>query len=171
MEGNGIVFSESLYLSNIKIPAFIWKDCEKRTHTHTHTHTQKLNQNNGLLWVEIINQDLRKLRMSATQISKCIRSLYPEGIQRRRPRRALLPCHHPSRQNTFVALSSFHPRLSSLFRSRTSPGNFQRFVAFYRVSIKSFLDYKHLLQENYVEYKYISSHLYFPAGALNLITF
>jgi len=25
----------------------------------------------------------------------------------------------------------------------------------YRVSIKSFLDYKHLLQENYVEYKYI----------------
>jgi len=25
----------------------------------------------------------------------------------------------------------------------------------YRVSIKSFPDYKHLLQENYVEYKYI----------------
>jgi len=24
----------------------------------------------------------------------------------------------------------------------------------YRVSIKSFLDYKHLLQENYVEYKF-----------------
>jgi len=27
--------------------------------------------------------------------------------------------------------------------------------AFYRVSIKSFPDYKHLLQENYVEYKHI----------------
>ena len=26
---------------------------------------------------------------------------------------------------------------------------------FYRVSIKSFPDYKHLLQENYVEYKHI----------------
>jgi hypothetical protein len=26
----------------------------------------------------------------------------------------------------------------------------------YRVSIKSFLDYKHLLQENYVEYRHIS---------------
>jgi len=27
--------------------------------------------------------------------------------------------------------------------------------AIYRVSIKSFPDYKHLLQENYVEYKHI----------------
>jgi len=27
----------------------------------------------------------------------------------------------------------------------------------YRVSIKSFLDYKHLLQENYVEYKFFFS--------------
>jgi len=30
-------------------------------------------------------------------------------------------------------------------------------VLMYRVSIKSFPDYKHLLQENYVEYK----HIYF----------
>jgi len=32
-----------------------------------------------------------------------------------------------------------------------------RFVVgtFYRVSMKSFSNYKHLLQENYVEYKYI----------------
>jgi len=29
---------------------------------------------------------------------------------------------------------------------------------FYRVSIKSFPDYKHLLQENYVEYKHIFYH-------------
>jgi len=28
-------------------------------------------------------------------------------------------------------------------------------VPLYRVSIKSFPDYKHLLQENYVEYKHI----------------
>jgi len=28
-------------------------------------------------------------------------------------------------------------------------------LPFYRVSIKSFPDYKHLLQENYVEYKHI----------------
>jgi hypothetical protein len=28
-------------------------------------------------------------------------------------------------------------------------------ISIYRVSIKSFPDYKHLLQENYVEYKYI----------------
>jgi hypothetical protein len=28
-------------------------------------------------------------------------------------------------------------------------------MTIYRVSIKSFLDYKHLLQENYVEYKHI----------------
>jgi len=28
-------------------------------------------------------------------------------------------------------------------------------VTLYRVSIKSFPDYKHLLQENYVEYKHI----------------
>jgi len=32
------------------------------------------------------------------------------------------------------------------------------FLAFYRVSIKSFPDYKHLLQENYVEYKHTFCH-------------
>jgi len=31
-------------------------------------------------------------------------------------------------------------------------------LSFYRVSIKSFPDYKHLLQENYVEYKHIIYH-------------
>jgi len=30
-----------------------------------------------------------------------------------------------------------------------------KFITIYRVSIKSFPDYKHLLQENYVEYKHI----------------
>ena len=34
------------------------------------------------------------------------------------------------------------------------------FLLFYRVSIKSFPDYKHLLQENYMEYKYIFFPLY-----------
>ena len=29
------------------------------------------------------------------------------------------------------------------------------YIYIYRVSIKSFPDYKHLLQENYMEYKYI----------------
>ena len=32
------------------------------------------------------------------------------------------------------------------------------YMPLYRVSIKSFPDYKHLLQENYVEYK----HIFFP---------
>jgi len=32
---------------------------------------------------------------------------------------------------------------------------------FYRVSIKSFPEYKHLLQEKYVEYKYIYIYIYF----------
>jgi len=30
----------------------------------------------------------------------------------------------------------------------------------YRVSIKSFPDYKHLLQENYVEYKHIFCNIF-----------
>jgi hypothetical protein len=37
-------------------------------------------------------------------------------------------------------------------------GTLQYFVKIYRVSIKSFPDYRHLLQENYVEYK----HFFFP---------
>jgi hypothetical protein len=35
----------------------------------------------------------------------------------------------------------------------------------YRVSIKSFPDYKHLLQENYVEYK----HIFLPVLINNLM--
>jgi hypothetical protein len=34
----------------------------------------------------------------------------------------------------------------------------------YRVSIKSFPDYKHLLQENYVEYKHIYTYIYIYMG-------
>ena len=33
--------------------------------------------------------------------------------------------------------------------------SFSLVIRIYRVSIKSFPDYKHLLQENYVEYKHI----------------
>jgi len=35
------------------------------------------------------------------------------------------------------------------------PTTFAGNAAFYRVSINSFPDYKHLLQENYMEYKHI----------------
>ena len=34
-------------------------------------------------------------------------------------------------------------------------GHDQNMLEMYRVSIKSFPDYKHLLQENYTEYKHI----------------
>jgi len=39
---------------------------------------------------------------------------------------------------------------------------FARISPIYRVSIKSFPDYKHLLQENYVEYKHIFLPLFNP---------
>ena len=37
---------------------------------------------------------------------------------------------------------------------------YERVKPLYRVSIMSFPDYKHLLQENYVEYKYIFFYHY-----------
>jgi hypothetical protein len=38
---------------------------------------------------------------------------------------------------------------------KARPSTQIRPILIYRLSIKSFPDYKHLLQENYVEYKYI----------------
>jgi hypothetical protein len=50
-----------------------------------------------------------------------------------------------------------HLLLDESLKSRIVPFSSQIISAlpFYRVSIKSFPDYKHLLQENYVEYKLI----------------
>jgi hypothetical protein len=40
-------------------------------------------------------------------------------------------------------------------RRKSIAGKRTNYLMIYRVSIKSFPDYKHLLQENYIEYKYI----------------
>jgi len=40
-------------------------------------------------------------------------------------------------------------------RRKTTAGKRTNYLMIYRVSIKYFPDYKHLLQENYVEYKHI----------------
>ena len=42
-------------------------------------------------------------------------------------------------------------------------------VLIYRVSIKSFLDYKHLLQENDVEYIYIYIYIYIGHAVAQLV--
>jgi len=48
-----------------------------------------------------------------------------------------------------VIISCDIPAFSSLVVSKKT-----KFVLIYRVSINSFPDYKHLLQENYVEYRH-----------------
>ena len=57
-------------------------------------------------------------------------------------------------------LLATHRHRTMSYRARHACMNTQRHAVqltfiFYRVSIKSFPDYKHLLQENYVEYKHI----------------
>jgi len=77
----------------------------------------------------------------------------------------LPPFHFVTGNRNYGTVNVRVPRTLRIFRTESinllSESNFQNYYNFinisiriYRVSINSFPDYKHLLQENYVEYKH-----------------